>query len=95
MPIKIAIHGAAGRMGKRLVALAAQDANFHVAAAIESRQHPALGSDAGVLAGVGSIGVILHDKLDSPVDVVIDFSVPSAAMGIVSACRERNPYREL
>jgi len=49
---RIAIHGAAGRMGQRLVALAAGDKHLQIAAAIESPRHPRLGQDAGAVAGV-------------------------------------------
>ena len=70
MPIRIAIHGAAGRMGQRLVALAAADPELSVAAAIDAPGHPRLGEDAGVIAGVKAIGVPLADRLDAAVDVV-------------------------
>jgi len=43
---RIAIHGAAGRMGQRLVALGAADPELAVAAALESAGHPRLGEDA-------------------------------------------------
>ncbi|MGN6546243.1 MAG: 4-hydroxy-tetrahydrodipicolinate reductase, partial [Aureliella sp.] len=39
--VKVAIHGAGGRMGRRLVALGSQDANMTIAAAIENPAHPA------------------------------------------------------
>jgi 4-hydroxy-tetrahydrodipicolinate reductase len=85
-PIRIAIHGAAGRMGQRLVALAKADPELVVAAAIDSPDHPRLGEDAGLLAGVGAIGVRLSAVVDAPVDVVVDFSVPKAAETIVARC---------
>jgi 4-hydroxy-tetrahydrodipicolinate reductase len=89
-PIRIAFHGAAGRMGQRLVALAAADAALKTVAALEHAQHPKLGSDAGALAGAGPIGVVLSSKLEVPCDVVVDFSLPKAVPGIVAACVERN-----
>lgn len=86
---RIAIHGAAGRMGQRLVALAAADPELTLAAAIDSPQHPRLGEDAGTLAGVKPLGVHLSGTLDAPVDVVIDFSVPAAVDKIVETCRQK------
>ena len=83
-PIRIAIHGAAGRMGRRLVALAAADPQLAVAAAIEAAGHPLLGHDAGVAAGVGSLGVPISPSLTADVDVVVDFSVPAAAEAMVA-----------
>lgn len=88
MSIKIAIHGAAGRMGQRVTALAHEQANIEIVAALESATHPALGQDAGVLAGVGEIGVPLSVVGESAADVVIDFSVPDAAVAAVAHCLE-------
>ncbi|HZN36002.1 MAG TPA: 4-hydroxy-tetrahydrodipicolinate reductase [Pirellulaceae bacterium] len=86
----IAIHGAAGRMGRRLVALASTDPQLRVAAAVDSPTHPELGRDAGSLAGVKELGVLLAGSLpaDAP-DAVIDFSVPAAAEAVTAACISR------
>jgi 4-hydroxy-tetrahydrodipicolinate reductase len=83
----IAIHGAAGRMGRRLVALAGTDPALRVMAAIDSPTHPDLGRDAGHLAGVKELGVLLAVRLpaEKP-DALIDFSVPAAADAITAAC---------
>jgi 4-hydroxy-tetrahydrodipicolinate reductase len=88
-PIRIAIHGAAGRMGHRLIALAANDPELRLAGAVDRRDHPKLGQDAGVLAGVGESGVVLQSQLPQAVDVVIDFSVPQAVDAILAACLAR------
>jgi 4-hydroxy-tetrahydrodipicolinate reductase len=87
--IKVAIHGAAGRMGQRLVALGIADPELQIAAALEAPLHPRLGQDAGAIAGVGEIGVPLAATLEQPVDVVIDFSVPAGALAIAATCMER------
>ena len=86
--MKLAVHGAAGRMGQRVVALAARDPRFQVVAAIESANSPALGKDAGTIAGIGEIGVPLGVVGESKADVVIDFSVPDAAVAVVAHCVE-------
>lgn len=88
MTMNIAIHGAAGRMGQRVTALAHEQANIEIVAALESATHPALGQDAGVLAGLGEIGVPLSVVGESAADVVIDFSVPDAAVAAVAHCLE-------
>lgn len=90
MSIKIAIHGAAGRMGKRLIALAHENKQLEVAGAIDSPSHPTIGQDAGTLAGMEPIGVPVSSKITGSVDVVIDFSVPAAAINICKACAEQN-----
>lgn len=88
MSLKIAIHGAAGRMGQRVTALAAAAEDFEIVAALESATHSALGKDAGLLAGVGELGVPLSVVGESEADVVIDFSLPDAAVAAVAHCLE-------
>ena len=58
----LAIHGAAGRMGRRLVALGTQVSQFHVVAAIDHAACMQVGKDAGELAGVGKLGVAVSDQ---------------------------------
>jgi 4-hydroxy-tetrahydrodipicolinate reductase len=88
MTTKIAVHGAAGRMGQRVTALAHADAQFKIVAALESATHPSLGQDAGTLAGVGDIGIPLAVVGESKADVVVDFSIPDAAIAAVAHCLE-------
>lgn len=86
---RIAIHGAAGRMGLRLIALGHQDPELALTAAIDSPQHPMQGQDVGVVAGLGPIGLTLGSELPDQVQVVIDFSVPAAAESITRVCQQR------
>jgi 4-hydroxy-tetrahydrodipicolinate reductase len=86
--MKLAIHGAAGRMGQRVTALAVADRRFRVVAALESANHRLLGKDAGIVAGIGEIGVPMGVVGESDADVVIDFSVPDAAIAVVAHCVE-------
>jgi len=87
--IKLAIHGAAGRMGQRLLALGAADHGLQIVAALDSPQNPRIGEDAGLVAGIGKLGVPLATEVSAPVDVVIDFSTPAGAMAITETCRNR------
>lgn len=84
--VRIAIHGAAGRMGKRLIALAAADEHLELAAALEAPGHPQLGEDAGIIAGVGKLGVPLSAELGDRTEVVVDFSLPVGTESIVAKC---------
>src|SRR5438874_2010989 len=85
----IAITGAAGRMGMRLIALAREAAVFNVVAAIERADHPAMASDAGEVAGVGKIGVpVTHDLRPTP-QVLIDFTNPPSMRHWLKTCRDR------
>lgn len=86
MPIQLAIAGAAGRMGQRIIALAAADQRFTLAAALESPTSERLGRDAGELAAVGKLGVPITDKLPSNFDVLIDFSVAAATQRWLDEC---------
>lgn len=79
----VVVCGAAGRMGRRLVALAHETPGLHVAGAVEAPGNPALGSDAGDLAGIGRLGVAVANDLAAccgPGRVVIDFTVPAATV---------------
>ena len=82
----LAVHGAAGRMGQRLVTLISQTQDTSVGAAIEMPGHPRIGCDAGEIAGVGTIGVTVADTLTQKVDAVIDFSTAAAVDRIVATC---------
>ena len=88
-PIRIAINGAAGRMGQRLIALGHADPDLEITAALEAIGHPQLGSDAGQVAGIGPIGVTLASTLSESVDVMINFSTPAGTDAVLSACQSR------
>ncbi|HEY5316203.1 MAG TPA: 4-hydroxy-tetrahydrodipicolinate reductase [Pirellulales bacterium] len=87
--IRIAIHGAAGRMGQRLVALASADPELKIVAALEAAGHPRLGEDAGTIAGVGPLALPVAAASDELADVVIDFSTPAGAMEMLATCFPR------
>jgi 4-hydroxy-tetrahydrodipicolinate reductase len=89
MTTRIAIYGAAGRMGRRLVALAHDDPALSIAAALDSASHADVGKDAGLLAGIGEIGVPLASSLSGDVDAVIDFSVPEVTDEVLKLCTSR------
>ena len=86
----IGINGAAGRMGKRLVALGTVDPVLEVVAALEYASHPDLGFDAGWVAGTKEIGVKLTHGLSTNVQAIIDFSVPAACEAITEICVRQN-----
>jgi len=89
-PLRIAVNGAAGRMGKRVVALVNGDADVSLTAALDVPSAPGFGGDAGELAGIGRIGVPVQSELAAHVDVVIDFSTPEGLAAIATVCGERN-----
>jgi len=84
---RLAIHGAAGRMGRRLVALGHADTDLSIAAAVDYAGHPDRGTDAGQLAGTGEIGIALTDRLPAEgIDAVIDFSLPVGFRAALAHC---------
>lgn len=85
-PLRIAISGAAGRMGQRLVALGRADSELEIVAAVEAAGHAKIGCDAGEVAGIGNIGVAITPELERKVDVLIDFSSPKGTEQIVRRC---------
>jgi 4-hydroxy-tetrahydrodipicolinate reductase len=89
--IHIAITGAGGRMGRRLVALATQLEQVHLVAALTSPGDERIGRDAGELAGVGTIGLPLLGSLDPDVKphVLIDFSAPEGFRNWGALCHRR------
>ena len=89
-PLRLVMHGAAGRMGQRIIACAgAEPARWMLVAAVDRAGHPRAGSDAGTLAGVAAAGVAISDGWTCPADVVIDFSLPGAVAAIAAACVAR------
>jgi 4-hydroxy-tetrahydrodipicolinate reductase len=87
-PLSIAMHGATGRMGARIIHLMAADPTVALGAAIDRPDHLRLGEDAGVLIGLGELGEPLRAALDKTVDVVIDFSTPEATLPMAKRCAE-------
>lgn len=87
--ITVGVHGAAGRMGRRIIALAHKDPGLKVAAAYESSDSLHVGADAGEMCGIGSIGVSVTGEVTEHPDVIIDFSTPEAAEAIARLCGER------
>ena len=86
MGIKLVVVGAAGRMGRRIIALAMESGRFALVGAVDAASHPDAGKDAGVLAGVGTLGVKVSEEWPAGADVVIDFSLPQAADATIEWC---------
>jgi 4-hydroxy-tetrahydrodipicolinate reductase len=86
--VKIAVCGAAGRMGGRIIA-AVHEAGLQLSGALERPGHSMVGMDAGMIAGVGSLGVAISDDLNAVVegcDVLIDFTTPKVSLKNLEVC---------
>ena len=87
---RIAVMGAAGRMGKTLIEAVSQAEGAQLCAAIDRADSSLIGADAGELAGLGKIGVTLVGDLAAVVDqfdVLIDFTHPSVTLQNLEVCR--------
>ena len=81
--MRLVVTGAAGRMGQMLVKAIAATEGVVLAAALERPGSPALGQDAGLLAGVGPLNVKISDDPLAALlqaDGVIDFTIPQATV---------------
>jgi len=84
--IKIAVNGACGRMGARICSLVFEDTESSLVAALDRPEHPSLGKDIGMISGFGESGIKLTSLLNTPANVVIDFSAPESAVAIAELC---------
>ncbi len=91
MTTRIAIAGASGRMGRTLIEAVHQTEGVALGAVFEAAGHPALGQDAGQLAGVGTLGLAVREDVEAAAaagdfDVLIDFTLPEATVAHARAC---------
>ncbi len=81
--MRLVVVGAEGRMGRMLVRAVAEADGCTLSGAIEREGSPAIGQDAGTLAGVPSLGVTVTDdplSAFAATDGVLDFTVPAATV---------------
>lgn len=91
--IKVAIVGAAGRMGRALIRCAQTGVvpDMAIAGAVDLWDCPEIGKDAGLMAGVGKAGVVVTSDLAAVApgaDVVVDFSGRHGTSGNAPRCAE-------
>ena len=79
--MRLAIMGAAGRMGRELIRTVQDTQGCEVAGAVERPGSPFIGKDAGEVAGVGHLGVPIVGEalpLFTHIEGVLDFTTPAA-----------------
>lgn len=89
--VNVGVVGAAGKMGRTLIGLIHESDQLQLGAAIEQQGNPAVGEDAGILAGVGECGISVSDSLQgvaTGLDVLIDFTVAPATATNLEICLE-------
>ena len=85
--IKVAVTGAAGRMGSGIIRKISEQDDMEVVAAIEMPNTPLAGKDAGLQAGIDELGVEItgSENLEATLkeakpDVLVDFTIAHAAV---------------
>lgn len=83
--MKLAIAGAAGRMGRVLTRIVSETPGAEIAGGIEPKGSPHVGADMGELAGIGTLDVAITDDplpLFTHIDGIIDFTIPQATLAL-------------
>ncbi len=91
--LRIAVVGAAGRMGKTLIEACHVADGCQLTAAFERADSSLLGADAGELAGIGRNGVVVSGDMaaqQAEFDVLIDFTSVESTLNHLSICQQYN-----
>ena len=93
--IGVAVTGASGRMGSKIIRTILEQDDMKVVAAIEAPNTPLEGKDVGEVIGVGTIDVPVNgaQKLaevltEKKPDVLVDFTIANAAVGTIKTSAE-------
>jgi 4-hydroxy-tetrahydrodipicolinate reductase len=89
--IKLTVCGAAGRMGSRIIALLKDYPEIKLVGAVESKDNPRLGNDAGVVAGIGQLGIKIVDDIEKVIDntdIAVNFTNPEATIEHLKIVKE-------
>lgn len=93
--LNLAIAGATGRMGQVLVRLIGETAGLALAGALTEPRDPAMGKDAGALAGLEPVNVPVTASVDDALrDVhgIVDFSSPDATVALARTAAEQGQF---
>jgi 4-hydroxy-tetrahydrodipicolinate reductase len=89
-PLRVAIAGSSGRMGRMLIEAVMAAPDCCLSGALDLPDSPALGQDASAFLGHAS-GVLISADLQqalSGADVLIDFTRPEGTLAHLAVCRE-------
>ena len=81
--LNMIVSGASGRMGSRIIALSREMTSLRLVGALERSNHKDLGKDIGEVIGIGTVGALITDSINTvsgKIEVLIDFSSPSATI---------------
>jgi len=88
---RVGVVGAAGKMGKTLVKMIQESPDLELTAAVDLPGLQVIGQDAGIVAGIGEMGVAIADDLAqvvADIDVLIDFTIAVATEKNLEICQK-------
>jgi 4-hydroxy-tetrahydrodipicolinate reductase len=89
--IRVAVAGAAGRMGRTVVRALSENDAFRLVGALDAPGGAYTGKDAGELAACATMGVAVSDNAQAVLaqaDVVVDFSAPAASVQLAKVAAQ-------
>lgn len=87
--MRLVMNGALGRMGRRILTLAAEDPEITITGAVDAGAPDLAGKDAGEIIGIRKLGVPLAGALRDAVsdaDVIVDFTWPDVILDTAAIC---------
>lgn len=89
--LRIAVFGAGGRMGQKIVSILKSDSTFELVGCIEHKGYEHIGRDVGEIVGIGITGILFSDSLshNKDYDIIIDFTNPDSAITNINNAIDR------
>ncbi|MHA6299532.1 4-hydroxy-tetrahydrodipicolinate reductase [Devosia sp. CAU 1758] len=90
--LRIIIAGAGGRMGAANIAAVAAHDGVQLVGALGRTGSTAVGKDAGTLAGLEALGIIVSDDASTlldAADAIVDFTSPAASVALARQAAEK------
>ncbi|MGY6568581.1 MAG: 4-hydroxy-tetrahydrodipicolinate reductase [Salinarimonas sp.] len=88
---RVVVAGAAGRMGRMLIRTIDETPGCKLAGALERSTSGCVGQDAGLVSGIGDLGVTVSadpEAVLTEADVLIDFTTPEASLEYAAAAAQ-------
>jgi 4-hydroxy-tetrahydrodipicolinate reductase len=89
--LRVSIAGAGGRMGAANIRAVAASAGLVVHSAFDRPGSPAIGKDAGTLAGIEALGIVVTDDVATALagaEAILDFTTPAASIELARRAAE-------